>query len=325
MDSTAFENELLEQPATAASGPSRLHTLLIASAGVLLAVFLVVRAGDLSHMGSIIVERRDYILGFFLFSNIYLVLKGLALRQAARCAGVKTSFWRATRVFCESTVVGLLAFPGKVGSDVYKYARLGEADRKSRVRAVVIYRVAAIVAVLVLSALVSIVWAEQFAWKSRLVWAVPALVLMIIILKFKARLREWLAGFGRSVLLVAPYSLAALAAKICGTAILLGVSLDGGLIEVAAAFLLIGSLASLSQMPAGVGMLDAGYAVFLTKYIGTTGAEAATFLIAFRLFGPVYTSALGALSMGGDYLARFRQPNWRTAINPDACSLKPEA
>lgn len=325
MDNTSLANEFLEQPASTASGPSRRHTLLIASAGVLLTVFLVVRAGDLSHMGRIIVERRDYILGFFAFSNIYLVFKGLALRQAALCAGVKTTFWRATRVFCESAVVGLLAFPGKVGSDVYKYARLAEADRKSRIKAIVVYRVAAIVAVLALSALVSIMWAERFAWKSKLVWAVPVVVLMVIVLKFQARMREWLATFGRSVLVVVPYSLAALAAKIGGTAILLGVSLDGGLVEVAAAFLLIGSLASLSQMPAGVGMLDAGYAVFLTKYIGTTGAEAATFLIAFRLFGPVYTAALGALSMGGGYLARFRQPNWRAAVKPEACSLKPEA
>lgn len=275
--------------------PSTWHCILLAALGLLLTIFLVRRAGDLTALGDVLHRNQGRIWGFFLFTHVYIVFKGLALRRAAIGSNVKTSLWRTTRTFCESSLVGLVV--AKFASDVYKYTRVGEGTRADKIRTILVYRVASIIAVLLLSGAVSVMWAGTVSWHSGIAWLVPMIVITLLTLSFRNRVTQWIREHGRMLLQILPFSVAALLAKIGGLAMLLGVSLDGELIQVAAAFLLIGSLASMTQVPAGLGLLDAGYAVFLTKYVGANGAEAAAFLISFRLLGPVYVAALGGISI----------------------------
>jgi uncharacterized membrane protein YbhN (UPF0104 family) len=289
--------------------PSVLHSILLATLGILLTVFLIRRAGDVSALGDVLRNNQNRILGFFLFTNAYIALKGMALRRAAIGCNVKTSLWRTTRTFCESSLIGLIV--AKIASDVYKYTRVGEGSRSDKIRTILVYRIAAIIAVLMLSGAVSIIWAGTVSWRSGIAWLVPIVVLPLITVFFRNRITEWIREHGRMLLQIMPFTVAALLAKIGGLALLLGVSLDGELIQVAAAFLLIGSLASMTQVPAGIGLVDAGYAVFLTKYVGANGAEAAAFLISFRLLGPVYVAALGGISIVATSAARVC---WQNAI-----------
>ncbi|GJM24159.1 MAG: hypothetical protein DHS20C16_05740 [Phycisphaerae bacterium] len=290
--------------------PSVFHSIMLATLGILLTVFLIRRAGDVSTLGDVLRNNQNRIFGFFLFTNVYVVLKGLALRRAALGCDVKTSFWRTTRTFCESSLIGLIV--AKIASDVYKYTRVGDGSRGDKIKTILVYRTASIIAVLMLSGAVSIMWAGTVSWRSGIAWLVPIVVLTLITVCFRNRVTEWIRDHGQMLLRVLPFSIAALLAKIGGLALLLGVSMDGELVQVAAAFLLIGSLASMTQVPAGVGLLDAGYAVFLTKYVGTSGAEAAAFLISFRLLGPVYVAALGGISIVATSAARIC---WKNAIN----------
>ncbi|MCA9250180.1 MAG: hypothetical protein R3E58_03950 [Phycisphaerae bacterium] len=289
--------------------PSVVHSILLATMGILLTVFLIRRAGDLSTLGDVLRDNQNRIFGFFLFTNAYLALKGLALRRAALSCQVQTSLWRTTRTFCESSMVGLIV--AKIASDVYKYTRVGDGSRNDKIRTILVYRIASIIAVLMLSGVVSIIWAGTVSWRSGIAWLVPIMVLSIITVSFRNRVTGWIREHGRILMQILPFTIAALLAKIGGLALLLGVSLDGELIQVAAAFLLIGSLASMTQVPAGVGLLDAGYAVFLTKYVGTSGAEAAAFLISFRLLGPMYVAALGGISIVATSAARIC---WQNAV-----------
>ncbi len=206
-------------------------------------------------------------------------------------------------------MVGLVV--AKIASDVYKYTRVGDGSRGDKIRTILVYRVASIIAVLLLSGAVSIIWAGTVSWRSGVAWLVPIVVLTLITVCFRNRVTQWIREHGRLLLQTLPYNIAALLAKIGGLAMLLGVSIDGELVHVAAAFLLIGSLASMTQVPAGVGLLDAGYAVFLTKYVGASGAEAAAFLISFRLLGPIYVAALGGISIVATSAARIC---WRDAM-----------
>lgn len=289
--------------------PSVFHSILLATMGILLTVFLIRRAGDLSTLGDVLRNNQNRIFGFFLFTNAYVALKGVALRRAAISCRVQTSLWRTTRTFCESSLVGLIV--AKIASDVYKYTRVGDGSRNDKIRTILVYRIAAIIAVLMLSGVVSIIWAGTVSLQSGLAWLVPIVVLTIITATFRNRVTNWIREHGRILLQILPFTVAALIAKIGGLALLLGVSLDGELIQVAAAFLLIGSLASMTQVPAGVGLLDAGYAVFLTKYVGASGAEAAAFLISFRLLGPMYVAAIGGISIAATSTARIC---WQKAI-----------
>jgi len=282
--------------------PWTVHTAVIATAGILLAFFLIRQSGDLRRLPDIVRQSGTHLIGFFVLTNVYLLCKGLALRQAARCTGVRLSLPRAVRVFCESSTVGLVT--AKIASDIYKYTRVGSAPRAARIRTVLIYRVAAILAVLILTALVSLLWAETADIGSKLTWLVPVVVIGGLVLGYRSRVSVWCRAHGRYLLAVLPYSILALAAKIAGLSILLGVSLDGQLVEVAAAFLVIGSLASMAQVPSGLGMLDAGYAIYLTKIAGVGGAETALILIALRLLGPLYVAALGAISIALHYVRR---------------------
>ncbi len=283
--------------------PSAKHSILLAVMGILLTIFLIRRAGDVTALGDVLRSHADRIFGFFIFTHIYIACKGLALRKAAIGCNVKTSLWRTTRTFCESSMIGLIV--AKIASDVYKYTRVGDGSRGDKVRTILVYRIAAIIAVLMLSGTVSIIWAGTVSWRSGIAWLVPIVVVTLITICFRNRVTEWIREHGQLLLATLPYNVAALLAKIGGLAMLLGVSLDGELIQVAAAFLLIGSLASMTQVPGGIGLMDAGYAVYLTKYVGTSGAETAAFLISFRLLGPIYVAALGGISIVATSAARI--------------------
>lgn len=284
--------------------PWTFHTAIIGAAGVLLTFYLINKAGDLRRIPEVFAQSGNHLIGFFLFTNVYLLCKGWALRRAAHYAGIPITLIRGIRVFCESSVVGLIT--AKIASDIYKYSRIATAPRSARIKAVLLYRVAAILAVLILSAIVSVLWAESTTIQSRLIWLVPVVVIGGLVLGYRSRVSNWLREHGRYLLGVMPFSMAALAAKICGLAVLLGVSLQGQLIEVAAVFLVIGSLASMAQVPSGLGVLDVGYTVYLTEFAGISGAETALILIALRLLGPLYVAALGALSFALRYLGRSR-------------------
>lgn len=280
--------------------PWTIQTAAIAAAGVLLTVFLIRQAGDLRQLPAVFAQSGNHLIGFFIFTNIYLLCKALALRKAARYADAPIGLVRSSRVFCESTAVGLIT--AKIASDIYKYTRIGSAPRSARIKTVLIYRVAAILAVLLLSAIVSVLWAESTPIRSRLTWLIPILVIGVLVLAFRSRVSLWLREHGLYLLGVMPYSLAALAAKIGGLAVLLGVSMEGQLIEVAAVFLVVGTAASMAQVPSGVGITDAGYAIYLTKFAGVGGAETAVILIALRLLGPLYVAALGLISIVVQYI-----------------------
>jgi len=291
--------------------PATWQAIVLATAGLALTGLLIWKAGEAESLGEVLSAQRGRLALFFLFTHLYVLLKACALRTAGKCCGVHASLWRCGRIFCESSLVSFAV--AKIAADVYKFARLGDHSRGDRVRTILVYRVAAILSVLLLGAVVSILWAESTlpGWYA---WAVPAGLIAAIFALYRTRLKSWLREHGRYLLRVLPYSLGALCAKIAGFAILLGASLNGGVVEVAAAFLLIGSLASMTQVPAGLGTLDAGYAVFLTKFLGASGAETAAFLVALRMLGPVYVGLVGAISMGAASLQRYWQG--RTARQP---------
>jgi len=286
-----------------ANRPSTARAILVAVAGLALTVMLIRQAGDFREVTSILSERSGRLVAFLIITNVYLLFKAFALVVAGRGCAVPISSWRAVRVFAESSLVGLVV--AKIAADVYKYSALGDASPSARVRTVLVYRIAAIIAVLMLSALVSVMWAERMPYGA-LVWLVPAAVIAAIVVCFRSRVTTWLKEHGRIVVRVLPFALGALIAKIAGLSVLLGPSMDGSVVQIAAAFLVIGSLASMTQVPAGLGTLDAGYAVFLTKYLGASGGETAAFLISLRLLGPFYVGCLGALSLGGAAWSRFR-------------------
>jgi MFS family permease len=287
--------------------PNRLRSALVAVTGLALSVLLVAQAGGDESLGEVLAARRSRLLAFIAITNLYILSKGAALLVAARSCDVQTSLVRSLRTFCESSLIGLVV--AKIASDVYKYARIGAGERGPRVRAILVYRIAAILAVLLLSGVVSVMWAERAPY-GLWVWVVPVLVIGGLIGFYRSRATDWIRQHGAYVGRVLPFSLAALAAKIAGLSVLLGITLDGGVVEVAAAFLVIGSLASMTQVPAGLGTLDAGYAIFLTKYLGAGGAETAAFLVSLRLLGPVYVGLLGGLSLcasaifGGERVSR---------------------
>lgn len=296
-----------------AKKPSTARAILLTVAGLALTALLIRNAGATESFMDVIRARREQLLGFFICTNLYVLCKGFALRTASRCCRVQTSLARATRVFCESSLIGFVV--AKIAADVYKFARLGEGARGDRVRAILVYRVSAICGVLLLSAVVSVMWAEHvpLGW---LAWAVPVAVIGGIAAFYRSRVTLWVREHGKYLLRVLPFSLLALVAKIAGLALLLGVTLDEGVVEVAAAFLVIGSLASMTQVPAGLGTMDAGYAVFLTKYLGASGAETAAFLVALRLLGPVYVGLLGGLSMAATSLGRVWERLTHRAPSP---------
>lgn len=291
------------------------QAILLAVAGLALTSLLVYQAGEVESLGEVLRSRSYQLWGFFICTHIYVLMKGLALRTAARCCSIPVSTWQTTRIFCESSLVGFVV--AKIAADVYKFARLGNGSRSARVRAVLVYRISAILAVLMLSAIVSVLWAERVSW-GWYVWLVPLLVIGCMALFYRSRVASWLRAHGAYLLRVLPFSLGALGAKIAGLALLLGVALDGGVVEIAAAFLVIGSFASMTQVPAGLGTLDAGYAVFLTKYLGASGGETAAFLVALRVLGPIYVSLLGSVSLGGSALMRFWQARRAPAARVDA-------
>jgi uncharacterized membrane protein YbhN (UPF0104 family) len=290
------------------------RAILLVVAGLALTGLLIRNAGEAGSFGEVLADRRGALWGFFLCTNVYVLFKGLALRTAARCCGVRASMWRSLRVFCESSLVGFVV--AKIAADVYKYARVGDGSRGDRVRAILVYRISAICGVLLLAAVVSYFWAEQvtLGW---FVWLVPAGVIAGILAFYRSRATNWVRDHGAYLLRVLPYSLGALVAKIAGLSILLGVALEGGVVEAAAAFLVVGSLASMTQVPAGLGTLDAGYAVFFTKVLGASGGETAAFLVALRLLGPVYVGLLGGLSMAWSSVVRLRAPQPVVTSNPD--------
>jgi len=238
-----------------ANRPNTVRAIVLTLAGFGLTALLIHNAGDTASFGEVLRSRQDQLWGFFICTNLYVLFKGFALRTASRCCSVETSTWRSARVFCESSLVGFVV--AKIAADVYKYARLGEGTRGDRVRAVLVYRISAICGVLLLSAIVSVMWAERvpLGW---LAWGVPVAVIAGIVAFYRSRVTVWVRDHGVYLLRVLPFSLLALAAKIAGLSVLLGVTLDGGVVEVAAAFLVIGSLASMTQVPAGLGTLDAG-------------------------------------------------------------------
>jgi hypothetical protein len=70
----------------------------------------------------------------------YVVCKGTALRQAGWVAGIPLGRFASVRLFCESAVIDILTWPGKVWSDAYKYRMLAPAAAKRRLTALLGFR-----------------------------------------------------------------------------------------------------------------------------------------------------------------------------------------
>jgi hypothetical protein len=287
-----------------------------AGGGVLLAA-LTLSAGQGDRLLAVVAGQPVAAIGCVACSIAFVLCRGIALSAAARAVGLGLTAGGGCRLFCEGVALELFTWPGKLWADAYRGAALGEGAVGQRVGALLAFRLGSLAgAGAVIASVWACVWARAWASDSSasfngLAAAGVGAVLVIAALRGlrkrpprSPRLSPDLsdAPAQRRPSARAFATLIALGALACAADL---VAITGLAYAAAGAdpltlakwHLLAGLAGAASGLPLGVGVMDTGCWLGLTRGCGVDPVTAAGIVLLYRSTGPTLTLILGALSL----------------------------
>jgi hypothetical protein len=225
----------------------------------------------------------------------YVVCKGTALRQASWVAGIPLGRFASVRLFCESAAIDILTWPGKVWSDAYKYRMLAPAAAKRRLTALLGFRGGMMLGAAGLAAVASVVVLRRMDGTGN----PPLLRIAVLVLLVVACLGMRRGGSLRPrrvdnrLIAVVGCGLAAGIADAMAAGVLSQSICRVAVADFAPWYVLVSVVAVVSQLPAGIVVLDVGFWFVLTRVFDAPPAAASATVLLYRLAGPGLTLGAG--------------------------------